>query len=198
MQNTETLLIVMVAIIGFLVLAQFLAMIAMYFVFKKGMLAVTAHIEDFKGRALPVMDQSKEVLENTKHLIARLEPKLESAASDLAEMTRTASQEVKNLQLSTEEINQRVRNQAARVDAMTTNVLNNVDRAGHLLSVAVSAPVRQVSGVMAAAKAVMDVLRRPAPASTRTPRATSIREEYSADVRQERIYPAESATRGRM
>lgn len=186
MQNAETLLIAMVAIIGFLVLAQFLMMIVGFFAMRKGLKLVAAEAAELKARALPVMDQSKEVLENTKHLIARIEPKLEAAAADLAEMTRTASTEVKNIQVSAEEINQRVRLQAARVDSMTTAVLDNVDRAGHFLNVAVSAPVRQVSGVVAAAKAIMDTLRGPVPTRRTPPQTTTTAQTYAERERMAR------------
>jgi hypothetical protein len=46
---------------------------------------------------------------------------------------------------------------------MTTEALNGLDRAGQLLTQAVSVPARQVAGVVAAAKAVLETLRKPAP-----------------------------------
>lgn len=164
MQNTQMLLTILAAAIGALVLIQAVVMFAMLVVMRKSLSAASVYAEEMKSKVIPVLDESREMMEATKHLVARLEPKLDAAASDLAEITRTANEEAKRLQISAEEISERVRRQAARIDGLTTTTLDGVDRAGRLLNSAVAAPVRQVTGMMAAAKAVLDVLRRPAPA----------------------------------
>jgi hypothetical protein len=46
---------------------------------------------------------------------------------------------------------------------MTTTFLNGVDRFGSFLNEAVHMPLRQINGVVAAAKAVVDALRAPTP-----------------------------------
>jgi uncharacterized sporulation protein YeaH/YhbH (DUF444 family) len=93
----------------------------------------------------------------------RLEPKLESAATDVAEMAHIANTEAKKLQESADEIAERIRRQAARVDGMATDLLNGIDRAGQLVSQAVTVPLRQISGIVAAGKAIIDTFRAPAP-----------------------------------
>lgn len=161
MQNIETILIALVVVIGVLVLVQVVVLFAMYQAMRKGMQVASAYADEMKGKVIPVLDQSKEVLETTKHLIARMEPKLEAAASDLAEMTRAANDETRKMQATAEELTERIRRQAERVDGLTTIALDNVDRAGRVLISAIEGPVRQVSGVMAAAKAIMGALRAP-------------------------------------
>lgn len=161
MQNIDTILIALVVVIGVLVLVQVVVLFAMYQVMRKGMQAASAHADEMMGKVSPVLDQSREVLETTRHLIARMEPKLEAAATDLAEMTRAANDETKKMQVTAAELTERIRRQAERVDGMTTLALDNVDRAGRLLTSAIAGPVRQVSGVMAAAKAIMEALRAP-------------------------------------
>ena len=120
MDSTVTILTILVAAIGTLVLIQAIVMFAMFIVMRKGMKAAGAYAEEMKGKINPLLTESQEVLATTKHLVARLEPKLEAAASDLAEMTRTASDEMKNIRASADEITERVRRQAARVDTMTS------------------------------------------------------------------------------
>jgi methyl-accepting chemotaxis protein len=167
MQSTEATLIFLVAAIGVLVLIQAVVMIAMSVSMTKGMRGASDYSDEMKTKIIPVLDQLREMMETAKHLIERLEPRLEAAANDLAEITRTASDEVKKMQASADEIAERVRRQAARMDSLTTSALDNVDRAGRLLNSAVTAPVRQVSGVMAAVKAIVDVLRTPTPGRRR-------------------------------
>ncbi len=75
------------------------------------------------------------------------------------------------LQESVDEVADRARQQVNRVDSMTTSMLNGVDRFGRFLNEAVQTPVRQVNGVVAAAKAVVESLRAPAP-PRRRPRPT--------------------------
>jgi len=126
------------------------------------------HVEEIRAAVIPVLHQSKELIHTTRDVIARLEPKLEAAARDLAEITRAAREQAEKIEASADEIRERLRQQAERVDGMTTDALNKVDRVGHFINEAVSMPVRQVSGVMAAAKAIVETLRAPAPHRART------------------------------
>ena len=168
MDSTITILTILVASIGALILIQVGVMLGMFLMMRKGMQAAGTYAQEMKAKVNPLLEQSTEVLATTKHLIARLEPKLEAAASDLAEITRTASDEMKKMQASADEIQDRVRRQAARVEGLTSTALDGVDRAGRMLNSAVTVPVRQMTGAMAALKAIVDALRSPAPGRRRT------------------------------
>jgi hypothetical protein len=63
------------------------------------------------------------------------------------------------MQYSTLAIMQRVRMQSDRVDGMVSNFLDTVDRAGGFVTDIVSTPVRQISGVLRSAKAIIESLR---------------------------------------
>jgi uncharacterized protein YoxC len=170
MNSTLMSLTILETSIGVLILIQAGVMIAAFLMARKGMQAAATYAEEMKSKVIPVLEQSTEMLATMNHLVSRLEPKLDAAATDLAEMTRAASDEMKKIQASADEIVDRVRRQAERVDGMTSTALDGVDRAGRLLNSAVTAPVRQVSGVMAAAKAILEALRSPAPGRRRTER----------------------------
>lgn len=171
MQNTDTILIALVATVGSLVFLQFVILLGMFLTMRKGIRKAQQYGDEMRATITPVLHQSREVLEKTKDVIVRLEPKLDAAASDLAEMTRSARGQLLKIEASADEISERFRRQAARIDGMTSSTLNGVDRVGHFLSDAVSIPVRQVSGILAAAKAVVDTLRAPAPAQRTTARS---------------------------
>ena len=193
MQSTEMILTILVSVIATIGLIQLIILFAMFLALKKAGKAAGEHAAELKARINPVLDQSRVLVETTKNLIARIEPKIESVATDLAEITRTASGEAKRLTDSVDEVRERMRRQAERVDGMTTGALNGVDRFGHYVNHAAGIPVRQVSGLMAAAKAVVETLRKPAPRShaapsetapdVMTPREERIRAERSAAVR---------------
>jgi hypothetical protein len=56
----------------------------------------------------------------------------------------------------------RVRRQTNRLDKMFTGVLDSVDKAGAFVADAVSKPVRQISGLLASLKAIVESLRNSA------------------------------------
>lgn len=167
MPTNETLLIIILALIGLSALLQAVSLLVMAIVAGKAVKSVREYAEEFRGVGMPVLQHSKDLLQTTKQLIERLEPRLDSAAHDMAEMARMASEETRKIQVSADEITERIRRQAERMETMTTSALNGVDRMGHFLNEAVTVPVRQVSGVVAAAKAIVDTLRSPAPARRR-------------------------------
>jgi uncharacterized protein YoxC len=172
--DTNTLLIVMVAITGSAVVIQAVALIVVAVAAAKVTKSAKSEIEDLRSKVIPVVQTSKELIDTTRALISRLEPKIMAAATDVAEIAETAKAQVARIQVATDEITERVRaasddiadrvrHQAERVDGMTTSALNSVDRVGGFISHAVAVPVRQLSGVLAAARAVIDTLRAPAP-----------------------------------
>lgn len=162
MADTNTLLLVICAITGFSVLLQLGFLVAIATMGSKAMKMAKESREEFRDLATPVLQHTRELLEASKNLLARLEPRLESAASDLAEIAQVAREETHKMQVSADEISERIRKQAERMDTMTTTALNGVDRVSHFLETAVNVPVRQVSGVLAAVKAIVDTLRSPA------------------------------------
>jgi hypothetical protein len=63
------------------------------------------------------------------------------------------------IQSSAQEIMERVRRQSGRVDGMVTNVLDGIEHAGSFVVDVIGKPVRQVSAILASAKAVIESLR---------------------------------------
>jgi uncharacterized protein YoxC len=163
MQNTEMILTILVAVIAGAALIGLIILIAIFMAARKGMKMAGEYAVDLREKVVPLLEHSRELLQTSRQLITKLEPKLEAAATDVAELAHTANVESKKLSQSVEEIAERLRRQAARVDGMTTDALDRVDRAGHILDQVVTVPVRQVSGVMAAARAIIETLRAPAP-----------------------------------
>lgn len=160
-QHLNTILITMVVLVGVSVLLQVIVVIGGGIAASRAVKSAKAYADEMRGKVEPVLHSSHELLEKTRTLMAKLEPKLEAASSDLADITRTAREETQRISASLDEINERVRRQAERMDEMATSALNGVDKVGHVLNVAVSTPARQLSGVVAAARAVLNTLRTP-------------------------------------
>lgn len=169
MSNTNTLLLVICIIMGVGILLQIGFLIAMAVMGGKALKMVKQYGDEFRSAAIPTLHHARELLETSKNLITRLEPRLDAAATDLAEIAQVAREESRKIQESTDEISDRIRRQAERMDHMTTTTLNGVDRVGHFVNQAVNLPVRQAAGVLAAVKAIVDALRSPTSPRRRAP-----------------------------
>ncbi|MFZ0394566.1 MAG: hypothetical protein WCF17_05925 [Terracidiphilus sp.] len=169
MLNTNTLLLVICIIMGASVLLQIGFLIALAVMGGKALKMAREYGDEFQSVASPALHHARELLETSKNLITRLEPRLDAAASDLAEIAQVARDETRKIQESADEISERIRRQAERMDSMTTGALNEVDRVSHFLNQAVNLPVRQIASVLAAARAIVDTLRSPAPPRRRAP-----------------------------
>jgi hypothetical protein len=161
--NTETLLIAMVGIAAFALLLQALVLLAMLFAINKTAKIAIAKVDEMRVTVVPLLDRSRELLEATHNLIARVEPRIDAAATDLAHITRAARSQVTQFESTANEIQDRVYHQVARIDRMATVVLDGVDRAGQAVASAVRGPARRVSGAFAAIKAFVETFGKASP-----------------------------------
>jgi len=175
--NQETLFIIFIAFTGLAVSLQAGVLLALFLTVRKALASARERTEGFEGKIYPLVQtmhqfltSGQEVVESIRALVAKLDPRLQSAAAELDAMTKDLHGQALRLQASVDDVAFRAHRQAARVDGMTTSFLNGLDRVGGLVNQAVDAPIRQVSGVIAAVKAVVETLRAPAaPRRRRTP-----------------------------
>lgn len=161
MNNNETILVIFVAVTGVAVLLQALVLLGMLLTMLKALRMTQEKVEEFRSTALPILSE-------TRDFMNRVGPKIDSVTTDVAELVHGLRAQSIELEASATEIMERVRRQTSRIDSMLTSVLDTMDRAGGLVSHAVSVPVRQMSALAAAAKAMFGVLRDGSPAQART------------------------------
>ena len=154
--NTETLLIIFVALTGVAVLMQACVLLAIYISLRKTAKSVLEVTEDLKATVVPMVH-------STRELVERITPQVITVSAGLAELTETLKRESAGVTFSATDILQRVSKQMQRLDAMLTSALNALERATVVVETAVSAPVRQVNGVLAAIRAVVDTYRSETP-----------------------------------
>jgi phage-related protein len=161
----ETIELILIAVTAAAVLLQAFVLLAMYLGLRKSSRAIIEQIEDLKSSIAPFV-------ENARGLLERVGPKLEGTTSDVAEIVRALKVQAAEAEASVSEVLQRVRKQTNRIDEMITGLLNAADRAGDYVAGVVHGPVRQISGVLAAVKAIVESLRTPIPEAheTRTSR----------------------------
>ena len=167
--NNEAVELVCIAVTALAVLLQAIVLSAIYVALRKAIGSLRGEVEDLRSSLMPVANNTREVIvearaliDNTRRLFARMAPKAEATASDVARVARGLREQTEELELAAQEVFSRVRFQTGRMDAMTTSGLDAVDRAGSYVAETVGKPVRQLSGLVAAAKAIVESLRGPA------------------------------------
>lgn len=154
--NTQTILIVFVALTGVAVLLQAFVLLAIYLSLKKTAKSVADAGEDLKTTVLPLVHSTRELME-------RLSPQIITVSSGLADLTEILHKETKGVRVSVSEIMERVSRQTKRLDSMLTTGLDTVERTAEVIETAVATPVRQANGVYAAIKAIIETYRAPLP-----------------------------------
>ncbi len=150
--DTQTLQLALVAAVAVILLLQTIFLLAILFTVRKTARSLKAEVEDLRLSLTSVIGFVRDLLE-------RVSPRVESTVTDLAHMAQGMRQQTADLQASIREILERVRAQMDRVDSMITSVLDAVDRASEFVAGTVSKPVRQISGLLASVKAVVESLR---------------------------------------
>jgi hypothetical protein len=154
--NTQTILIVFVALTGVAVLLQACVLVGIYISLRKTAKSVSIVADDLKATVLPLVHSTRELME-------RLSPQIVTVSEGLAELTDILHKETKGVRISVSEIMERVSRQTKRLDGMLTTGLDTVERTAEVLETAVAKPVRQANGIFAAVKAIIETYRAPLP-----------------------------------
>jgi uncharacterized protein YoxC len=150
--DNQTIQLVFIAITALAVLMQAIILLAIFVAVRNAARSVTEQVEDMRSSVMPI-------LETTRNLIIRVAPKIEDATTDLAEIAHGLRVQSAQMESAATEIVDRVRRQTGRLDKMFSGVLDGVDRAGAFVADAVSKPVRQISGLLASLRAIVESLR---------------------------------------
>jgi len=150
--NHETIQLICIAVIAAAVVIQTVVLLGVLAGVGKALKSIKGELDDMKTSVLPFMD-------TTKDFIARLSPRVESTVVDVSELARVLRAQAANVEESVTEVLASVRAQTVRIDGMITDTLDTVDKASDFVNRAVSKPIRQVSGMLAGVKAVIESLR---------------------------------------
>lgn len=154
--SSQTFLLIFAGVVALALLLQAIVLMAIFFGTRKAMKAAQKEIEDLRAQTLPFVKEGRD-------FFLRVAPKVEETSVDLAAVVHTLRAECTQLQSVANKFVDRASQQANRLDSMTTAVLDAADRAGEVISQMVHKPMRQVSGILASVKAVIDTLRTPEP-----------------------------------
>lgn len=151
MQSHETIELAFVVLAALALLTQTFILLAMYFGITKGIRSLKEEIDDIRSTVMPTVH-------DTLRLVERLSPKVESTMTDFAELTHGLRIQAAEFEVVASEVLQRVRKETGRIDGMFSSTLDAVDKASFYVTKAVSKPVRQISGLLASLKAIIESL----------------------------------------
>jgi hypothetical protein len=154
----QTIQLIIIAIAGAAVVMQAVVLLAIFLSVKKGVGSVQKEVAELRATVVPL-------LRNSQDFLTRVGPRIESTTTDVSEMVRSLRDRIAKVETSTTVIVDRLERQTARVDSMMTGVLDSLERVGGYVAVAVNKPLKQLAGVLASIKAIVETMRAPAPNS---------------------------------
>ena len=171
--DNQTILLAFAVVTGLAVLLQTFILLAISITMRKAAGSIQKEIGDLRSSLMPVIYDTREILASSRDtllgaqefvasaqvFLTRISPKVEAVACDLVEITHGLRAQTTQMQSSMTEILEQVRKQSGRMDHMVTGVLDTADRAGGFVTDVVSRPMRQISSILAVAKAVIESLR---------------------------------------
>jgi uncharacterized protein YoxC len=175
--DNQTILLAFVAVTGLAVLLQAIILLAIFITLRKAVRSAREESEKLRSSFMPIVYETRDILASTQEFLGRVTPRIEVAAADLAEIMHGVRAQSVELQSSAQELLERVRVQSERLEMMFSDLLDTVGHAGEFVVETIGGPVRQVSRVLRAAKAIVESLRTPPP--RRRPLQDSANEDKS-------------------
>jgi hypothetical protein len=150
--DTQIVELVFTIVTGLGVLMQAGVLLAMFLGLRETHKKIHALTEKIEEHVLPLMH-------NSRGLMQDLTPQVKQIASNLVDVSNTLKTQTENVKTVVEDVTERTRKQTARADGMVTGALNTLAHAGAAVERGISAPLRQVSGVLNGLRAGIDTLR---------------------------------------
>jgi methyl-accepting chemotaxis protein len=152
--DVQNAMFAFVAVAALALLMQTIGAIAVIVIARKAAKNLREEMEHYRSTLTPILERVRDVVQHVA-------PKVESAADELAVITTKLREQTADIQAAANDIIARTQHQASRVDHMLTAIFDRMERVGSFVSEAVAKPMRQLSGVIASIRAVVEHLREP-------------------------------------
>jgi hypothetical protein len=146
----DTLLRVFIAATTFAVVIQAGILVGLYLAVRKSTARMEALAADFKNRVLPTVETAQDML-------VELRPKIESMTANVSESATLVRNQLIRLDATVTDILDRTRLQVIRADELLNRTMDRVEETSEVVHKTVVSPLRQISGLMTAISAGVDV-----------------------------------------
>jgi len=137
-----------IAVTAAAVVLQMLILAVLAFVVYKLSVQMKTVVDETQSRVFPLLENAKVMQQDVKALLETTRPKVELILDNLAHVTTTARTDIERVEVTLNDLLDRVRLQVIRVDEMTTRTLDRVEETSEKVQHSVMSPVRQVSGIV--------------------------------------------------
>jgi hypothetical protein len=154
--DSQTLLLIFVAIAAISILTQAVFTIAIFLGARKAQKKIMELADDVRLHALPVIMSSREVIQD-------FTPKFKTITENLTVTSATLRAKAEQVGGLVGDVTTKAQAQATRVDGMVKSTLDHLTIAVHAIEHGVAAPVRQVNGILNGLRAGVEVMRKKTP-----------------------------------
>jgi phage-related protein len=154
MPTHEMIELACIAVTAIALVTQTIVLIAFTMGASKAIKALKEEIEEMRTSIMPTVHTVRELVE-------RLSPKVEQTVTDLSAFASGLRKQAAEVEEVASEVLARVRKETGRIDNMFSGTLDAVDKASNYVTHAVSKPIKQISGILASVKAVIEALSKP-------------------------------------
>jgi methyl-accepting chemotaxis protein len=149
-----TIEIVILTLVAVAILLQVGLVLVILIAMGKATRVIKDEIADVRSSVMPLIYDTRELLTN-------LSPKIESTADDLSVILHGFRSQSEAICSASAELIERLRRQSGRLEGMLSGVMDRADRTSAVVTDTVGKPVRQIAGLVASAKAIVEALRSP-------------------------------------
>lgn len=150
----ETLQVIGLVLVGVALLANVGLFIAIFVSMGKVAKMLKEELADLRQSVMPMIFDIRE-------LVSSISPKIEATTDDLSAILHGLRSQTSAFESVSTDVVTRFRRQAARLEELLSGLIATADRTGTAVADTVGRPIRQLAGLMASAKAVVDTLRGP-------------------------------------
>lgn len=159
--NLQTTELIIVAAVALTMLLQVIMLVALFVVLRKTIRTMHEELDENRRSLKHLVEKIEPIVDRAGEFLSSSAPKVEATLTDFAAVAQKLRAQTEDVQLAASEVIERARRQGSRMDSMLTKTLDSVDRAATFMTDAVGKPMRQLSAVLASAKAVVETLRTP-------------------------------------
>jgi methyl-accepting chemotaxis protein len=159
-ETSQTLLVIFVAVAAISILMQAGFTLGIFLGARKTQKKLTALADDLRIHALPMIQTSREMVQDFAPKLSALTAKVDSIADNLSATSATLRSKTDQIGVLVGDVATRTQGQVSRVDGMVKVTLDQVTSAVQAIEHGIAAPVRQVNGIINGLRAGVEVLRQ--------------------------------------
>ncbi len=140
-------LTIFIAITAAAVVLQMLILLGMYLAVRKLAASVQSVTDETQSRVLPLLEKAKVMQQEVHSFLEVSRPKIDVTLDNVAHVTTTARADIERIQVTLNDMLDRLRLQVIRGDEMMTHAMDRVEQTSEKVHRSVTTPVRKVSGM---------------------------------------------------